>query len=273
MNKTDQLSALRHGALERLRFIDARLFWEARINRADLISAFAVSPAQAALDFREYLKLSLGGVSYDTRAKAYVAGHDFVPLFGVPDAATTFKSLGEGNDPWTFRLPELDRPLDAATAARVRRAARDRQRILVEYQSFTKPDAAQRWIAPARLINDGQRWHMRGWCFQRHEWRDFVLARIAVILAAEPAGELPVDREWDETIELNIRPAARLSKGQQESVKREFAMVGGTLSITLPRAMRIYAVRRWGLDRADSRLELVIEARDEDEKAGRSRRA
>ena len=62
MNRIDPTTSLRHGALERLRFIDARLFWEARINRADLIETFSVSPAQAALDFKEYLKMAGRGV-------------------------------------------------------------------------------------------------------------------------------------------------------------------------------------------------------------------
>ena len=62
MNRIDPTTSLRHGALERLRFIDARLFWEARINRADLIETFSVSPAQAALDFKEYLKTAGRGV-------------------------------------------------------------------------------------------------------------------------------------------------------------------------------------------------------------------
>ena len=149
MDKFDPTPALRHGAAERLRFIDSRLFWEARINRADLIDAFAISPAQAALDFREYLKLCSGAVAYDTRLKAYVAGPGFTPVFGVPDATSTLKSLGEAGDRWTCRLPELERPLDPAVAARVRRAARDGERLLVDYQSFTRPSATRRWITHA----------------------------------------------------------------------------------------------------------------------------
>jgi hypothetical protein len=257
MDKFDPTPDLRHGAAERLRFIDSRLFWEARINRADLIEAFAISPAQAALDFREYLKLCSGAVAYDTRLKAYIAGPGFTPVFAPPDATSTLKSLGEADDRWIYRLPELERPLDPEVAARLRRAARDGERLLVDYQSFTRPQSTRRWIAPARLISDGYRWHARAWSYERQEWRDFVLARVTLIHAGEPAGELPDDTEWNESIELVLRPARRLSPGQRASVAREFAMIDGRLSVRVPRALRIYAIRRWGLDRPESRLELA----------------
>lgn len=245
---------MRHGAQERQRYIDSRLFWEARINRADLIAAFSVSPAQAALDFREYLRLAGTGVAYDTRLKAYVATDDFVPVFGCPDAGATLVSLAEALDPATAVLPRLERPLAATIAARVRRAVRDRQRILVLYQSFTRPEPSRRWIAPARLVSDGERWHARAWCYERRAWRDFVLARIIAIAAEEPAGDLPPDVEWDETIDLVLRPAKHLSDSQRRSIERELAMTNGRLAVRMPRAMKIYAVRRWGLDRPGARL-------------------
>ena len=242
--------------MDRQRFIDARLFWAARINRADLIAAFAVSAAQAAIDFREYLKLARG-VTYDTSAKAYVATAGFAPAFGPPDARTALVEFSDRDDPWTTMLPQLQRPLDPGIAARVRRAARDRERLHVDYQSFTQPKALRRWIAPARLVSDGERWHARCWCFQHDEWRDFVLARIIDIRGSQSAGDLPPDADWLELVEIVIEPAPHLSAGQKASVTREFAMKNGRLKIKLPRAMRIYAIRQWGLDRPDSRLVLV----------------
>jgi hypothetical protein len=242
-----------------LRFVDARLFWEARINRADLIGAFSVSPAQAALDFREYLKLVGCGVVYDTKAKAYVTTPQFAPVFGAPDARAALVELRKAGDPLTAILPKLERGLDAVVAARVRRAARDFERLLIDYQSFTRPEVSRRWIAPARLISDGERWHARCWCYKRREWRDFVLARITKIRVSEPTGELPPDMDWHQIVKIIMRPASYLSETQKASVAREFAMKNGRLTVSLPRAMRLYALRRWALDRPGARLELVEE--------------
>lgn len=263
MNRIDRTTSLRHGALERLRFIDARLFWEARINRADLIETFSVSPAQAALDFKEYLKMVGRGVVYDTRSKAYVRATAFKPVFGAPDAGKALSDMLAAGDSLVATLPKLERPLDPYVVARVRLAARSAERLRVDYQSFTRPQPQRRWVAPRRLVSDGERWHARCWCYEHSEWRDFVLARMAAIDAAEPAGQLPRDRDWEDAYRLVLKPAEGLSKGQRASVIREYAMQAGRLVITIPRAMRLYAIRRWGLDRPTTRLKL-LEERDGD---------
>ncbi len=258
MSREKASEGLRHAARERLRFIDTRLFWEARINRADVIEAFAVSPAQAALDFREYLKLAGDGVSYDTRAKCYVATAAFQPVFEPPDGARALADFAASGDPVTESLPRLHRPLDAATAAGVRRAARDEARLLIDYQSLTRPGASRRWIAPQRLVSDGERWHARAWCFMREEWRDFVLARILAIHETKAAGELPPDVAWEKTVRLRLRPARHLSDSQKAAVAREFAMSRGRLDIALPMPLIPYARVRYGLDRPGARLEAEI---------------
>jgi predicted DNA-binding transcriptional regulator YafY len=108
-------------------------------------------------------------------------------------------------------------------------------------------------------VSDGERWRARCWCYEHNEWRDFVLARIAAIHGAEPAGTLPRDNDWDDAHRLVLKPAEGLSKGQRATVIREYAMKAGRLVVTIPRAMRLYAIRRWGLDRPTTRLELSDE--------------
>jgi hypothetical protein len=199
--------------------------------------------------------MSSEAVVYDTRAKSYVTTDAYEPVFPQPDGRQELMELAAAGDPLTATLPQLERPLNAGIAARVRRAARDANKLLIDYQSFTRPDASRRWIAPARLINDGERWHARAWCFERCEWRDFVLARILVVRADEPAGDLPIDVDWEHMVQVRLVPASHLSPPQQASVEREFAMTDGCLVVRLPRAMLIYAYRRWGLDRPGARLE------------------
>lgn len=263
MNRNDPTSSLRHGALERLRFIDTRLFWEGRINRADLIDMFSVSPAQAAIDFKEYLKRARRGVVYDTKLKAYVTASSFKPVFGAPDAGKVLDDLAACGDSWIAILPRLERPLDPHIAARVRLAARSAERLCVDYQSFTTPEPRQRWIAPSRLVSDGERWHARCWCYEHNEWRDFVLARIAAIHESAPADPLPRDNDWEDAYRVVLRPAEGLSKGQKATVVREYAMNAGRLVVSIPRAMRLYAIRRWGIDRPTTRLAIIEDHAEE----------
>ncbi|ADP71134.1 hypothetical protein Rvan_1898 [Rhodomicrobium vannielii ATCC 17100] len=259
MHRNDPAQAFRHGAYERLRFIEDRLFWEARINRSDLIEAFGISPAQAAIDFREYMKLAGEAISYDTRAKAYTASSSFVPVLETVDARARLDELAQSGDPFTAKLPHLNRPLPADAAARLRHAAQKGRKVLIDYQSMTRPDAHERWIAPSRLVSDGERWHTRAWCYERREWRDFVLARILALKADEPAGEVPSDDEWNTQIAIILKPASWLSDAQKAAVACEYAMSDGSLRIVIPKALRLYAMRRWGLHQKDSRLELAEE--------------
>jgi len=259
INKRSRDPEIRHSVAERLRFIDTQLFWNARINRADLIKEFKISPAQAAADFRDFLKLCQAGVRYDTRAKAYVASDEYKPVFGSPDADEALLGMHAAGDPLVAELPQLDRPLDARIAAKMHRVARDRQRVHIRYQSFTKPRPRWRWIAPSVLVSDGQRWHVRAWCYTDSAWKDFVLARILELGEAEPAAELPGDKEWSETIELVLVPAEHLSAEQKACVKNEYGMQNGRLRIHIRSALKIYAMRRWGLDQPDSRLAILLE--------------
>jgi hypothetical protein len=259
MKGTDANESLKHGPMERLRFIDSQLFWEARINRSDLIVAFAISPAQAALDLRAYQARAGEGVVYDNHAKSYVTTADYKPVFPHLDGQAKLLEFASCGDPLTTILPPLERALNASIAARVRRAARDSHRLLIDYQSFTRPRTSRRWIAPVRLVSDGERWHTRAWCFERHEWRDFVLARIQKIHAVEPVNELPTDDAWRQMVQVTLRPAANLSPAQVAAVEREFGMKKGLLQVRLPQAMLIYAKRRWGTDRPDARIEMTIE--------------
>ena len=90
--------------------------------------------------------------------------------------------------------------------------------------------------------------------FKREQWRDFVLARIQRIEAVKPAGQLPADSEWNERIQIRLVPASNLSASQRATVEREFNMTNGCLQVCLPRAMLIYAKRRWGLERPGARF-------------------
>jgi hypothetical protein len=60
-------------------------------------------------------------------------------------------------------------------------------------------------------------------------------------------------RNWDVT--------SGRSRGLRATVIREYAMQAGRLVVTIPRAMRLYAIRRWVLDRPTTRLKM-LEDRD-----------
>src|SRR6185312_7032252 len=175
-----------------LAFIEERLFWLGKINRADLMRQFGVSLGQASADIARYLALSPRGVAYDKSAKRYVAGDDFKPMLAAPDAS---RLLGElrlvdrgilpaedtllGRTPPFDATPVPERKIDAVILRAVLRAIRAGTAIDVLYQSMSRPEPVHRTIEPHALAHDGFRWHARSFDRESGEFRDFVLGRIA----------------------------------------------------------------------------------------------
>ncbi len=245
----------------RLRFLDGLLFWEGRVNRRDLIDAFRVSQPQAALDLKAYLAtLASGQVFYDTRQKRYEATPSFRPIYGIPDIG-----------PWLERsrlrglsievLPTLDRPLDCDLMAKVYRAIRDRAAIGIAYQTMRRAEVEDRPVTPTAFVSDGQRWHVRAYCHLRKGYRDFVLSRIALSEALMTEGHRtappPIDLDWETWVTLWLAPATHLEDNQRRAVCWDYGITKGHLTVQVRRALEFYAMRRWGLDRPESRLSII----------------
>lgn len=57
------------GQERRLEFIDFRLLWEGRLNRADITEFFRISVPQASLDLAKYQEIAPGNMVYDRTQK------------------------------------------------------------------------------------------------------------------------------------------------------------------------------------------------------------
>ena len=253
-------STPRYAYEARQRFLDGLLFWEGRVNRRDLIDTFRVSQPQAALDLKAYLAaLPPGQVTYDTRQRRYEASASFEPVFGPPIIDSWLERSRQAGLAVEV-LPTLDRPLDVGLTARLYRAIRDRKTVKVAYQTMRRATAEDRSITPTAFVSDGQRWHVRAYCHLRADFRDFVLSRIALstdqVEAGTDAAELPLDAEWYSWVTLKLAPAPHLDENQKRAVCRDYG-IGGELSVTVRQALEFYALRRWGLDRPESRLSIV----------------
>jgi hypothetical protein len=249
----------------RLKYLDNLLFWEGRANRSDLIEKFQISPAQAALDLKSYLESAPPkSVTYDTRAKRYRATSKFKPVYGLPSPEDWLARESRLASIEIDTLPMLVRHTDVVMLSHIYRAIRDRQALEVGYQSMTDNDPRIRWIAPHALACDGLRWHARAYCFLHEDYRDFVLTRMTVPSSAKslqqrPGGELPLDQGWANMVELDLTPAASFGVTQAAAIRREYGFKDKVLTVRVRQALLFYAIRRWGLDRPDSRLSISSE--------------
>ena len=256
-------SPTRWGPERRLEFIDFRLLWDGTINRGELVDFFGISIQQASADLARYAQLAPDNLSYDKSAKTYRATGDFKPFLARSDAqnflsqladltsgAATPASLFVGWRPPCDIVRYPTRPVQTSMLLRLIWAIRDREDVRIVYQSMRTPAATARWIAPHALASDGSRWHVRAWCHDHQDFRDFVLSRVQRILHTRTSTvDCSADEDWHTRIDIVIRPRTELSEGQRSAIEIDFGMQQGRLILNSRKALAFYVLRQLQLDR------------------------
>ena len=244
------------GQERRLEFIDFRLLWEGRLNRSDLTSHFGISVPQASMDLARYQELAPSNMLYDRQQKTYVSTDSFQPLMesinafsflnqirqveaGMLPKEATF--LGWYPSTGVVRLPS--RRIDIQVLRRLLDAIRKSLRVQINYQSMSRPESKMRSISPHAIVFDGIRWHVRGFCHEHNEFRDFVLARTTEVeldSSGLPTATGAGDREWNSFVELTLASAPHLSEGQKRAVELDYGMEGGMLTLKVREALLLY---------------------------------
>lgn len=255
--------AARWAPERRLEFIDSRLLWDGTINRGELVEFFGISTQQASSDLARYAELAPDNLSYDKRAKTYRATANFKPLLARSDAQHYLNQLGDltsgaasattsfiGWRPPCDVVRNPTRPVQSHTLQQILWAIRDGKDLQIVYQSMRRPTATARWIAPHALASDGFRWHVRAWCHEQNDFRDFVLSRVQHIVEERQSNVDPaMDENWHTRIDVIIRPRVGLSDGQRSAIEVDFGMSQGRLVLNCRKALVFYLLRQLQLDR------------------------
>jgi hypothetical protein len=71
-----------------------------------------------------------------------------------------------------------------------------------------------------------------------------------------PIGQdLPRDADWEEIVEVRLRPLSGLSDEQKAAVRLEYGFTEDLLKFEIRKSLEFYIERRWGLNRPGARLE------------------
>lgn len=257
-------------AQERLRFIERSLWWRGGVQRKDLCTVFGISLAQASADLQRYFQENKDAASYDLSAKLYRGQPGMTCRFHTPELTEALSlflnddgmgiiprtALGPGSGgvretgdqvvgvtlPIRKASPSVERAVFYAVWAKLS--------IQIDYMSLSgKKTRSRRRIVPHAFAHDGYRWHVRAWCEENKDYRDFVLSRIRSANWPEEAApsDLPEDTEWSELDNLVLQPNPSLPEEKQESIAWDFGMEGGTLRFSVRRALRNYLLINLGL--------------------------
>lgn len=249
--------SLRWSQQRRLEFIDARLCWDGRLNRADLCETFGISIPQASVDIARYSEQTPGNLLYDKASRAYHAGPKYRPAFPGTTAEQFLRQRlldataprPDSQDMLVVTMPLPTRAIALAILRPLWRAIQERKGVRVLYQSLTKPEAQLRTLSPHALAHDGFRWHVRAYCHERRDFRDFVIARILKIEATVAVGLGPAeDQAWNTYATLVLTPNPNLNKAHQRAIELDYGMVQGKVGLRCRKAMLFYALHHLRLD-------------------------
>jgi hypothetical protein len=257
-----EIGKMRWSVEQRLEFIEFRLFWDGQLNRSDLTEKFDISVPQASMDLARYQSLAPHNLHYDRQLKTYVAASSFKPVVSTPTARQYLSQLRsiadevlEQNDTWMGWIPPFEvvplvrRQLGVQILHFATEAIRKSQSIRVNYQSFSRPRPTWRWLTPHALGFDGFRWHVRAWCHEHRDFRDFVLARFLAVRESKPhTVDSSADREWHTKVTLRIGPHPRMNEAQRRAIERDFGMTNGAVSIVSRVCLSYYVERQLALD-------------------------
>jgi len=253
-----QFSDVSQAQRERLSHIDFRLRFLGTIGRNDLVKRFGIKEAAATRDIALYRELAPQNLIFDTRSKRYRQTEAFSPLFDYPvQQALTALAHGFGDDfvmPHKPHIPcevpaQLNRPhMEIITV--LSRAIHQKKVVEMDYRSLSS-GLTTRQIFPFALVDNGLRWHIRGFDRMRSRFSDFVINRISNPRTVEdsPIEEHELkdnDIQWNRIVALEIVPHPKLK--HPETIEQEYDMVDGRLRINVRAAVAGYVLRHCNVD-------------------------
>ncbi len=249
-------------AAQRLAFIEKSAWWRGTVNRQDLQAIFGVSLAQASADIQKYHELNPGALVYNLNKKRY----EGIQTMSIPEGSTTLEEAlrlffpGGSNERVRFaasgmavapaaRLDMVALPQRSGNLEAMRRvfmASLQGLSVRMRYLSVHGAKDSWRVVRPHAWGHDGNRWHVRAWCEQSGEFRDFTVGRIVDAEWPKDAEEaMPVDKEWEEMVTLKLRPASGLDAAQRAAIAQDYGIAAnGVLTISVRKAMENYVRAR-----------------------------
>ena len=252
------MTADKHEVLLRMRAIELLAYWEGRLVTTRLMNWFGLSRQQASADIKRYNTLyNLDSLFHDPSVKGYVPKASFQPvlttahineylnmLSGLVSESHALIATPESNLS-AVQLP--DRSVRPEVIREVLRACRTGSCLKIIYASMHQPQWHERMISPHTLVYTGFRWHVRAYCHQSKQFKDFLLSRIdrtpvvVVMDTVDPAQ----DQQWQEEIMLTLTPNSKLNPSQQALVEKDFGMPDGRLQISVKKALAHYTLQRY----------------------------
>ncbi len=244
---TVNAKGLSRSQIKRLEYIDLCLSFLGGVQRKGIVEHFGVSSAAATRDLSLYREMHSRNMDYDKSRKEYSSLEGFKAAYshGVLKVFSLLWDMGVVSEkPNQINAPNLE------TIAQISRAIHLKKAVEMRYWSLGS-GCTEREFVPSVLVDNGLRWHVRGYDRKRKEFRDFVVNRIECtkILMGDlvQSDELKeADNQWNRIVEMELVPHPGLQC--KETIIREYNMDDGAVKINVRAAVAGYFLRRWNVD-------------------------
>lgn len=256
-NIADIIEEMPHAQKERLAFIDFSLQFFGHISRHDLVHRFQTGLAACTRDFATYRELAGKNLILDHSTKQYYRTDDFEAIFEhPPEVILTSLSRGFGNgishqvqpSEQCFDAIQLIHP-DTNIIAALMRAIHNQRACTVGYVSVSSGET-QRDFIPHAIINNGHRWHVRGYDCKNNQFRDFVCTRFTSVEINDKrvmANQMDAaDIQFHQQVELILIPHPSMQNPM--AIEMDYGMQNGEKILRTRAALAAYVLRQWQVD-------------------------
>ena len=226
---------------QRLTMLKLLLVWEGRLNRGRLMELFDLGSNWASVWIREFRKDYPDWLEWDTKTRSFHATPQaykawrgpetkhladaaslaqYLALVGLPYAIT---SMEPGHASILAAFPDLSTPNPEHFAV-LSEAIRLGRVVQLTYRSMKTPEAHQRTISPHNMIRAGRRWHIRAYCEDNQDFRDYSLGRIvgAKMLPTVASKGEKDDEAWMAKVPVRLVAHPDLTPEQESLIRFEY---------------------------------------------------
>lgn len=217
--------------LNRLRQLKLLLTWEGRISNARLRELFDLSSIRASQWIRElrdqspdWLKMNNPLRSFDATPSFY-ANEDgaesdlaqYLSIVGLPHA------MNANGNPVVAGFPDINTP-NPRIFSTLSIAARTHRMVEITYRSMSEPQPHKRRLSPHSIVHVGRRWHVRAYCSEKQQFRDYALGRIVDARLIEMPSEklMEDDKAWMSEVRVRLVAHPDLTTEQESVIRFEY---------------------------------------------------
>jgi len=249
MIQKNEMKSITWAKVQRYRLIEWLLLWERKLNISTLMEVFSISRVIASKDLNSYIKLHPKNISdYQNREKYYQPTHNFKPYYTTEDPDEYYsisKQINKNNScvnsTILCQIPIIKRHIFPGVVSAILNAIQEGNAVEIKYCSASFPKGRTRIIHPHRIISASGRYHVRAYCEERKNYRDFNLSRILenVCYVKKSIRNESDDAQWNKAITLILGINNRLPVEAGNLIANEF-MIKSELKIETNAALINY---------------------------------